>query len=266
MKNQKEYMRTAIETITPSGAAMMLAANTANRSLSAWTVTKYAKAMQRGEWRCNGEAIIFDVSGKLANGQHRLHACIEAGMAFDTLVVYGSPVDAFSTLDGGKMRGLSDVLSIQGEKNTVPLASAARTYLLLTIEGRAQFETTTVQVEQIVRNAPALIRWTNEFVKSKPRLFPASIIGVIAQVERIHGQSIAKEFFDKAVLGVGLSEREPELLLREKFINKRLGVAMNARMARAYMIKAANARIANKRMGLLRITVEESYPVLTGIR
>lgn len=258
-------MRTTIEHITPTNAALMLRKNLANRSLSKTTVSKYAQAMRRGEWLCNGESIVFDDAGNLSNGQHRLHACVQADVAFETVVVYGSPLDAFKTFDGGKVRNVADVLSIQGEKNTSLLASAARTYVMLQLEGRARYEITTVQTEKAVQDVPALARWTNEFAKTTPRLFPASLVGIVAHVDRLHGCEVAQEFFGKCMAGVGLSTGDPELVLRDKFIKTKFGIKFDAHMARAYMIKAANARISGKKIAVLRMTAEESYPVLAGM-
>ncbi len=50
-------------------------------------MAEYANAMKSGEWKYNGESIKVCTDGSLLDGQHRLEACIESGVTFDTLLV-----------------------------------------------------------------------------------------------------------------------------------------------------------------------------------
>jgi hypothetical protein len=77
------------ETITPERANQLLAANTKNRPPKKDRIEKYALLMQRGEWRPSVAVILIDVHGVLRNGQHRLMACVKAGVAFRSLVAFG---------------------------------------------------------------------------------------------------------------------------------------------------------------------------------
>lgn len=259
-------MQIQIETIQPEVAKCMLHFNKANRSLSEHTVAKYARAMERGEWLLNGEAIIFDDAGNLANGQHRLNACIRTGIPLNTVVVRGVHPDSFKTFDGGKTRSPADILSVAGEKNTVALASAARAYLMMEMIGRKKFEITSTQIDKIVKTNRSLSRIVGTYVGHKPRVLPAGFCGVVAQVERLHGEPIASSFLIKTISGVGLSKDDPEYILRDKFLNTKYGCAISSEMGRAFMIKAANAKIQGKKMSLLRMTDDESFPVLIGIK
>lgn len=69
-------MRTKVMDITPDIAKEMLERNLNNRSVSPSRVDMYADDMARGEWQANGEAICFNESGNLINGQHRLMAVV----------------------------------------------------------------------------------------------------------------------------------------------------------------------------------------------
>jgi hypothetical protein len=60
-----------VQTITPSRAAELLAANTTNRPLSRPVVRGFAEAMRRDEWLVTHQGIAFDVNGVLVDGQHR---------------------------------------------------------------------------------------------------------------------------------------------------------------------------------------------------
>lgn len=100
-----------IETITPSMAKSYLDNNTRNRKINNSTVKRYAVDMKSGNWKLNGETIIFDSDNVLKQGQHRLLACIKADTPFETVVVRGVDVDTFDTIDTGHGRNMSDMFS-----------------------------------------------------------------------------------------------------------------------------------------------------------
>jgi len=72
--------------------------------------------MELGNWRLNGEAILFTESGVLADGQHRLEAIsrLKSDIAIPMLIGLGLPEDSFDTINTGKTRSASDLLSIYG--------------------------------------------------------------------------------------------------------------------------------------------------------
>ncbi len=113
--------------VTPKMATEWLEANTHNRPVSDKKVRDYATAMREGKWMLNGETIIFDKNGVLADGQHRLWACITSEVAFETVVVGGVLSDAFASIDTGMKRSGKDVLHIDGmKKNPKAHATAIR--------------------------------------------------------------------------------------------------------------------------------------------
>ncbi len=107
-------IQTGIETITPTIAKDMLENNAHNRKPNMGNVNKIAKALKSGEWQINGQAISIDSNGAIGDGQHRLMACMQTGVNFDTVVVRGISPDAFKTIDIGKNRSAGDVLGISG--------------------------------------------------------------------------------------------------------------------------------------------------------
>lgn len=114
-----------IERITPDVAVQMLECNVKNRNVSDFTVERYAKDMQWGDWQLTGGAIVFNTQGQLDDGQHRLLACVRSGVPFDTVVIRGTEPKAQDMMDGGRKRSNADVLAIRGEKNYTALATAA---------------------------------------------------------------------------------------------------------------------------------------------
>lgn len=116
----------AVEHITPSIAERYLETNAGNRKCSRRMVTMLANTIRRGEWMLNGEAIKFDCTDKLLDGQHRLRAIIAANQGVDICVIRGLESDAFKTLDAGKGRTSGDYLYILNYKNPNALAAAGR--------------------------------------------------------------------------------------------------------------------------------------------
>lgn len=103
-------------TITPELAKEWLDSyNTGNyRNYSKRTAEKITEAIKRGEWMLNGEPIIFDRMGVLADGQHRLGAICDADIPVQALVVWGVEPASRDTIDMGKSRTLGDLLFSRG--------------------------------------------------------------------------------------------------------------------------------------------------------
>lgn len=118
-------IRVSVETIDPLTAELWLEKNSINRKKTHRHVERLAAAIRRGEWVFNGEAIVFDEDGNLADGQHRLEAIILAGLPVETLVVRGvEPARAQDTMDAGMKRSLAGQLQVRNEENAHTLASA----------------------------------------------------------------------------------------------------------------------------------------------
>src|SRR5947207_599610 len=95
--------------ITPSIAAEWLSkSEIKNRDWRPGKVKAYAQAMLRGKFLLNGQTIIFDSTGGILDGHHRLKACVESDIAFDALVVRGMDRKVMSTIDTGASRDIAD--------------------------------------------------------------------------------------------------------------------------------------------------------------
>jgi len=103
--------------VTPAMAKTWLERNTRNRSMRWAKVREFAATMLREEWEFIGDSVDFDVDGTLTNGQHRLAACVDSGVAIELNVVWDVPVSSFKKRDKVLVRTYSDSLHIIGEKN-----------------------------------------------------------------------------------------------------------------------------------------------------
>lgn len=100
--------------ITPEVAAVMLQSNKGNRRLRPAFVKYLAEQIRRGEWHRTTDAIGIRVDGRIANGQHRLAAIVEAGIPAEAWVIEGVTDAEFMVLDNGIKRGAADALQISG--------------------------------------------------------------------------------------------------------------------------------------------------------
>jgi hypothetical protein len=249
-------IKTEILTITPAMAKKLLECNVNNRPLSRGTVDRYAKTMASGQWDFNGEPIIFTNENALASGQHRLHACLQSGASFTTLIVRGVKPESFSTIDTGKSRGAADVLAIAGFKNNTSLASGAKTFLW-GMDKRDVTRLSNNEILEIVNEFPSLVYWATKFSSQKPRLMTTGIIGVCALIEVFHSREQAQLFFTKAVAGQMLGPKDPEYLLRQSFLGVKTGRSLQGGYKMALMIKAANLSVQKKQISSLRIVEGE---------
>ena len=119
------------EKITPKLAIDYLSKNRKNnRKLSVSVVNSYADDMKNGRWDDeNGTSIKFNIDGELVDGQHRLMACIRAGVPFGTIVMRGVSMTAINTVDNGRARSAGAVFTINNIPNANNAASIVRSYL-----------------------------------------------------------------------------------------------------------------------------------------
>jgi hypothetical protein len=117
-------MEITIETITPAVAKSYLEGNKENRPIKPSHLSNLARDMAAGNWRLNGDAIRFNGDGTLLDGQHRLAACIKAGVPIETIVIRGIDHEARLTMDAGSRRRAGDQMALMGIKSANTIAAA----------------------------------------------------------------------------------------------------------------------------------------------
>lgn len=125
-------MRTSVELITPEVAAEYLANNyESNRPVRKTYVSTLAQSMLDGEFvSMNGQTIVLGADdGKLYDGQHRLMAIVQSGVAQEMLVArVDGGIGTYMTLDAGTPRRVADFIA-EPRKNA--LSAAAKVMLCL---------------------------------------------------------------------------------------------------------------------------------------
>jgi hypothetical protein len=249
--------------LTPEYAGELLAKNRKNRPFSAATVERYERTITNGDWRLNGETIILFKDGTLADGQHRCQAVVNTGIAIDVLLVGGIDESSFNSINDGKRRTAADVLHIDGNINTKTLASAARTYVMSKLTGSEINFINSSEIAKCVKEHPHLTYWTQRYCASnKGKIIPAFYCGYLAIASEKYGFEKLDKFFDDVVNGTNLSKTDPAFQLRERFISQTKVSRLSQTHARAFVVKAINACVLNKKMSFLRFSPDEPTPVI----
>lgn len=262
--------------ITPKIAEAMLEFNTNNRSLRRHRVSVLATEMSRKQWLTTGEAIKFDVKGRLLDGQHRLEGCVAAKLTLkQQLIVTGLPEKSFAVLDTGMKRTPKDTLAVAGIANGSSIAPVAR-LLQLVEAGLDPYDTSSgklVTRQDVVRFAQENIVELDWATRLSRTVYTGAGIGNMTALIAVamsatmkgHDRSKVEEFFSSLASGERLAATSPILALRTWMIKNGRDVQRNAAPTHyCNYVVAFNSWIAGKvvrRHSL--ITREQGVPELT---
>ena len=114
--------------VTPEVAGWLLTLNTGNRKLnrSGDGVKRFVRLLRTGQWLLTGEPVIVSSEGIINDGQHRLHAIVESGIAGHLDIRFGIDRSAFVATNTGVRRSIGQVLTIAGRPNGSLQGSIAR--------------------------------------------------------------------------------------------------------------------------------------------
>lgn len=264
-----QIISTSIVAITPDKARELLDANTHNRSISRYRLTRLTEAIQRGEWVLNGEAIKFAADGTLLDGQHRLAAVIEAGQQIETLMITGLPNQTQETMDTGKSRSLADILTLRGVPNASSVAAITIGILGVERYGFSQgfIRSTTTPVTngaslELLNREPEIIQIPAIVgVAAKNADLTHKVLGTLFYFFNKIDADDAAYFIDRLNDRVGLPENSPiTALAKAAKQNKEAKGARNARYLAAITIKAWNAFREGRDVKILRFTVGGANP------
>lgn len=102
------------EMISPGLAMKYLETSRGNRNIRPRTVAGYVDDILAGRHQKIHAGLAFDAEGRLADGHHRLHAVVKAGVAVKMFVVRGLTADAVKVLDAGLPRSSRDAFHMAG--------------------------------------------------------------------------------------------------------------------------------------------------------
>ena len=240
-----------VMTVTPSLSKDLLELNTRNRKFSTYTEKIYALQMKEGTWVLNGETIKIDWEGNLLDGQHRLTACLETGVPFETILVTGLDPSVFKSIDRGKKRSPSDNLSLLGEEDATVLG-AALSHQWKYDQGRFFIRGTGAnpEINHLLDTLDTNPGIRDAVVRSKKLhiLAPPSLLTFLNYQFRQRDDELSKTFLSGLGEGLGLEAGSPVYLLRERLLKNRLEAKakLPLREIAALIIKAWNFMVMGR--------------------
>lgn len=233
----KKY--TTTEYIDPHLAAEYLERNTLNRAVRAAKVAEYAADMRLGRWHDTGQGIIFDETGTLIDGQHRLLAIIESGIGVHMDVIRGVSRSAMAYIDVGAKRSTNDYLHLHhGVPDSNRVGGAIKSILSTCF----WFQNFVVKGETAFlvykRFGKEIHQTTSEIGNFKPAM-KSWIIGTIAFARKSHPEEMSK--FAKGIgNGENLKKGDPAFAVRNWLIGNAVKT-MNAGYKRTAIEGILNA-------------------------
>lgn len=218
-----------IYTITPNKAKELLEKNTINRPVNQKNVDFIARQIMGRTFHLTGESIKISKSGNLLDGQHRLLAIIQCGVAAKMFITEGLEDECFKYIDTGRPRQASDVLAIEGVLNATKIAAITK-FIINFKRGyysNAAEKNSSSGIKKISNSEVSEFVSKNEkelvdsyefgFGKGK-RLIQGTLISSLHYIFKQINEKDADIFINKVTEGENIGKTNPIFLLREKFI------------------------------------------------
>jgi hypothetical protein len=236
--------------VGPDLARQWLEKNARNRPVRKGRVEGYAREMAAGRWKLTNDAVAFDAELNLVNGQHRLWACVKAGVPFRTLVLYGVDPSAYDAMDRGGRRTGGDDLAVRGESNWHTL-EAARKLLWRYRQGKLGVgagKPPAHELDEVLERNPSLRDAVSKSFRTRT-LLTAALAAFLRFAFAEKSPADAERFFDDLQAGTGLEAGDPLLILRDQLMRIRAGKGRLPDVeVLALVIKAWNARRAGRKL------------------
>lgn len=245
--------------LTPELAAKLLEQNKLNRPLSAQHVTRIENQIQTGKWKFNGDTIKVSESGDVVDGQHRLYAVFNCGIAVETIIVYGVDKDAFSTVDTlRKPRSGADVLHCAGATKYLGPTAAALRWLLrfqrkcIPDMGLPQNKIENSDIEAAYKAHPGIAKAVERVMPAR-HVADAGVMAFMYYLVSHRDYDLAERFINTLINPISAATDDPFFLLRHYFIKRREREQRRDNVESiALMIKAMNYAKRNKTIAKLK--------------
>lgn len=264
--------------ITPELAGTLLERNIGNRPFKRRAIAQYTRDMVAGEWNPDASTINFDRLGNLQDGQNRLMACLEGGVAFPTLVRTGLDPDAKSHIDQGVRRTTGDTVRMSGaqDPNNVAAAMTMRERYEKTVREYGGRQTvnprripmTHAEALEYLDAHPSLVRMIKlavEMQKEGPGV-PRSVYLAALSMFAESSELMAREFAEKFIRGESTGTGDPLLALSRYLARAKSPTEMRTKSRNknqqhlAAFITAWNAFLQSEKIDQLKIRDSDLLP------
>lgn len=248
-------------TITPEFSSELISRNKRNRSIRPAFVDQLATIIQQGNWikeSCDCIGICKD--GFIANGQHRLHAIVKAGIPVEVPIMFDVPNDARLYIDSGKSRTAVDLVKLQsGKDHFTKLASSAVRYIVNNGDSLGVFEKA-----EFAKVYEKEIRAVNDMFYASPKFIqtPATYAAVfLALIHNVDSQKLL-EFVNILVKGVCKTDEGEFAIMLRNILVEESSTRTNARkLSRSLQVMRAQVAIKHfvKHSKVTRLVTPRDY-------
>ena len=117
--------------VTPALASEWLKKNNKNRPLAAEKVLKFARIIDKGEWKLTHQGVAIDEDGIILDGQHRLAAVVKSGKSVYMQVSINAARNTFDCIDQSPKRTTAQVFASLKIPSASSKAAMVRVAILL---------------------------------------------------------------------------------------------------------------------------------------
>lgn len=196
MENHKS-ITVARELVTPQTAESWLAVNEANRPLRRSSVSRLADDMEAGLWiETNPQPLIFDPSGALIDGQHRLQALVKSGRSISFWVARNVPRPTQLVIDDHIRRQVHDFAKweMPGHNLTGKHVAIARVMMDGLPGSRGVKASRSVLYQFMRQHLPAIEFSLSLFSRRIPNITTATTLAVIARASYSQAHLLLRRF------------------------------------------------------------------------
>lgn len=252
--------------ITPQLAAEWLRKNTDNRPSSKTSESIIKRNLELGVFRINGETIKFNEDDVLVDGQTRLQAIVDTGIAAWSWVCFGLERDIFGTIDEGRARNLGHQLAKGKRKNYVPLACAVRTVYQLSEDIAAEPGGFVPRVGLDILDERPEIEQSLEFVVQVGvrDVYSQGVGAALHYLMRQRDATVADQYWEAIGSGVITNQRSPVKAVRDLLLSNKMATGdrkLSPRTLMAIVIKGWNLLRAGRTCKYIRWNAgTEAFP------
>jgi hypothetical protein len=263
---KKGVLSIQVERITPTKAEKWLNEhNNCNRALREGRVEMLTEDMKNGDWTFCVAPIVFYDDGDIADGQHRLWAIVNSGVAQDMIVVRGLPRAAGLNIDTQLPRTLVDAGRIS-EKDT-HLSNTIIAIARAVENGMASARDTLSFAQKLLLVAEhrEAAEWANGHVPHRRYIANSVVFAAVARAW-YHEKDLDRLNEFCKVLGNGYSKGDADsaaITMRNYLLDNANNTATSA-MWRDTFLKVQNAIsyfMKRRRLTVIKGVKEEAYPL-----
>lgn len=252
-------MTTTTITVTPEMARRWLDAMPVQRAIRKTKVNRLVQQIKRGRWQMLPHGLVFDEQDKLIDGQHRLHAIVEAGVEVKMRATTGAAASLYNLIDADSApKKVHDALHHVGAAKGASRIMQLPLQMMMSIQqGRSPFTPPEPAADHadyvaLYNQHPYLGEAARMLVRLN-RLAPScAVILYFFYRAYMKDPVLAELFIDQLYTGANLKPTDPALQLRNWWVDcKMKGYTPKQNMQAEIFVRALNAVYTGKKVGRL---------------